>query len=580
MPTSTLLRRPAVLLVLGLCAIAAVTTLLGRLTNGPAADTKPITLPDTSGMVAYPAFSPDGNRLAYSQRGTSKEDAFQLFQRRLPTGAAVQLTTGSAQLTANDISPVWSPDGASIAFLRVENGRAQCIVIPADGGQERKLAEFPAADATQTQPRLAWSRDGKSLAAVVGGENQPAAIAIVDIANGALRRITNPPDGTEGDWSPAISSDGTMLAFSRSGAGEGADLDICDLSGGNLRRLTFEDHAIHGVAWMPSGGDLIYATRLGNGMKLWRIAASGGSPREVFLPTNTASDPAVSAMRNRLAYTETPTVSSVWRASLDSPSAAGHPILRSGGREFSPSYSPDGARIADISDQSGFEEIWISDSEGGNRVQITNLKGPQPGRPLWSPDGKWLLFDLGHGGGGEVDKILAQPGSKPVRLLSGGAGASWSHDGKSIYFEQRGGIWKASADGGAPEQVTERLGSGSPVESPDGKFLYYRNRRSIWRMPIAGGEEERVFEPEFGLFGGQPQPAQKGIYYQGVDRGERALIVSFFDYATKRSSVAFRVRMADFSVPVSFSLSPDGRYILYPMVDRSQTNLKLVENFR
>jgi Tol biopolymer transport system component len=578
MPSSTLLRRPAVLLVVGLCAIAAVTTVLGRLTNAPAGDAKPVTLPDTAGVVAYPAFSPDGNRLAYSQRGVAKDDAFHLFIRRVPSGAAQQATQG----TSNDISPAWSPDGASIAFLRVENNRTECIIIPANGGQEHKVAEFPSGDTAQMQPRLAWSHDGKSLAASLaappGGDNQPAAICLIDIANGAIHRITNPPDGTEGDWSPAISPDGKTLAFARSGSGAGADIYVCDLAGGNLRRVTFEDRAIHGLAFTPNG-EVIYATQLGNGTKLWRIAINGGSPRDLFLPGRDASYPAVSATHDRLAYTESPSVSSVWRAALDSPSSTGHPILRSSGREFSPSYSPDGQRIADISDQSGFEEIWISDAEGGNRVRITNFKGPQPGRPLWSPDGKWLLFDLRRSGGAEVDKMLAEPGSKPVRLLNGGRGASWSHDGKSIYFEQRNVIWKASADGGNLEPVTERFASDAPVASVDGKFVYYRNRRSIWRIPTEGGAEEEVFDPEFG-FGGRPQTAKKGIYYQGFDRGERALIVSFFDYATKRSSVAFRVRMADFSVPVSFSVSPDGKYILYPMVDQSQTNLKLVENFK
>jgi dipeptidyl aminopeptidase/acylaminoacyl peptidase len=212
MPSSTLLRRPAVLLALGLCAIAAVTTLLGSLTKGPAVESKPVTLPDTAGVVAYLAFSPDGNRLAYSQRGVSKDDAFHIFVRRLPSGAAQQFTTGSS----NDISPAWSPDGGSIALLRLDAGRAQCIIVPANGGPERKVAELAAAGAIQPLPRLSWLRDGKSLAVVTGGENQPASIALVDIANGSLRRITNPPDGTEGDWSPAISPDGSTLAFTRS----------------------------------------------------------------------------------------------------------------------------------------------------------------------------------------------------------------------------------------------------------------------------------------------------------------------------------------------------------------------------
>ena len=64
------------------------------------------------------------------------------------------------------------------------------------------------------------------------------------------------------------------------------------------------------------------------------------------------------------------------------------------------------------------------------------------------------------------------------------------------------------------------------------------------------------------------------------DRGERAMAISFFDYSSKRSSAAFRMRVADFSAPMSFDVSPDGKYILYPMVDQSRTDLKLVENFK
>jgi Tol biopolymer transport system component len=576
MPASTLLRRPAVLLALGLCAIAAVTTMLGSLTKGTAVESKPITLPDTAGVVAYLAFSPDGNRLAYSQRGVSKDDAFHIFVRRVPSGAAQQFTTGSS----NDISPAWSPDGGSIALLRLDGGRAQFIIVPANGGPERKIAEFPAAGVIQPLPRLAWLRDGKSVAVVTGGENQPASIALVDISNGSLRRITNPPDGTEGDWSPAISPDGSTLAFTRSGASEGADIYLCDLSGGNLHRLTFDDRTIRGLAWMPGGSDLVFAGALGNGMRLWRIAVNGGSPRNLFLSGNFPGYPTVSLAHNRLAYTESPSVSSVWRAPLDASAPAGRPILRSSGREFAPSYSPDGKRIADISDQTGFSEIWVSDSDGGSRVQITSFKGPQPGRPHWSPDGKWLLFDLRRDGGGEVYKTLAEPGSKPVRLLNASSGATWSHDGKSIYFQQHGFLWKAAADGGNPEQLTGRPGGSGGVESVDGKFLYYRDRRSIWRVPTNGGAEEAAFDTDFGFFGGPLQTAQKGIYYTEFDRGGRAMVISFFEYSTKRSSPAFRMHIADFSVPISFEISPDGKYILYPMVDQSQTNLRLVENFK
>jgi hypothetical protein len=58
------------------------------------------------------------------------------------------------------------------------------------------------------------------------------------------------------------------------------------------------------------------------------------------------------------------------------------------------------------------------------------------------------------------------------------------------------------------------------------------------------------------------------------------MLVSFYDFTTRRNEVAFRMKDADFFQAMSFSVSPDGKYILYPRVDQSQTNLMLVGNFR
>ena len=126
MASRSFFHRPVVLLILALCAVAAVVSLLGKLTGGADSAKKPIPLAAAHGAEAYPSFSPDGKRLAYSAHQNASE-GFHLFIRDLPSGEERQLTGGNG----SDIGPAWSPDGASIAFLRLEDEHAACMVVPA-----------------------------------------------------------------------------------------------------------------------------------------------------------------------------------------------------------------------------------------------------------------------------------------------------------------------------------------------------------------------------------------------------------------------------------------------------------------
>jgi Tol biopolymer transport system component len=576
MPSSSFFRRPAVLLALALCALAAVVSILGKLTGGSDSG-KVVTLFSPLGTEAYPATSPDGKRLVYSVR-LAKGEGYHLFVRDLPMGGRRQLTSA----VASDSGPAWSPDGSSIAFLRIEGEQVQCMVAPAAGGPERKVADCGAEpDMQAPMPAVAWTPDGKSLAISAAAEKQLPAIALVPAEGGPPKRVTSPPEGTLGDSTPAVSPDGKALAFVRATSAEGADIYLCDLAGGNLERLTFDDRPIRGIAWMPDGGHLVYSAQRMGAWRLWRLPVGGGSPTEVTATGDNACYPAIAPGGGRLVYTRGQSLAAVWRAALDAHDE-GQPLIRSTGREYAPSYSLDGQRIADISDQTGADEIWLSDSEGGHRVQLTRFKGSvRPFQPRWSPDGQWLLYVARGAGGAEVD-IIPAAGGKSRRLLPGVSNASWSQaswsqDGKSIYYVARNQIWRAAADGSGQRQITNQGGMAQPEESPDGKYVYYRKWRSIFRVPVGGGNEEEIVQP-IGWIAAGPEMTRKGFYYSEVGgRGRRSATVSFYDFATGKITGAFDVDRPDLA---GGAVSPDGKYILYPRVDQSDANLMLVEGFR
>ena len=114
------------------------------------------------------------------------------------------------------------------------------------------------------------------------------------------------------------------------------------------------------------------------------------------------------------------------------------------------------------------------------------------------------------------------------------------------------------------------------MESADGKYVYYRKWRGMCRMPANGGKEEEISQPDQAMFWSGVQAAPKGLYYVEGMRGPRAQALSFFDTGTKRSSVVFRAA-GDLT---AFSVSPDGKWVLYPRVDSSETSLMLVEGFK
>ena len=92
------------------------------------------------GVEWYPALSPDGKQVAFSWNG-EKQDNFDIYVNFLDSGEPLQLTTHPGL----DAWPAWSPDGRMIAFWRWLRGTGyiDVLTVPALGGAERKILQFP-----------------------------------------------------------------------------------------------------------------------------------------------------------------------------------------------------------------------------------------------------------------------------------------------------------------------------------------------------------------------------------------------------------------------------------------------------
>jgi Tol biopolymer transport system component len=249
-----------------------------------------------------------------------------------------------------------------------------------------------------------------------------------------------------------------------------------------------------------------------------------------------------------------------------------------------PQFSPDGKRIAFVSDRSGKAEIWACDSDGSNSIQLTSFRGPSVTTPRWSPDGRYIAFDSDAEGEYDIWMIGAN-GGKSQRMTTDPANdgnPSWSHDGQWIYFDSaRTGeqqVWKIPASGGEAIQVT-RDGGFAPLESRDGKFLYYVKSladTSLWKIPIEGGRGTKVLEGVHDYL--DLAIVERGVVF--VPTRDPASL-QFFSFATNKIRP-----LANFDRPIALgavgglSVSPDGRWILCTHFEQAGSELMLVENFR
>jgi len=572
--------RRGALAVLAAALVAATGLALYTLRSGPR-EPAPRLVPFTSlpGLKRQPAFSPEGNQIAFTWNGDQGEQ-YSIYVKLIEAGSPLRLTESPGV----DASPAWSPDGRHVAFRRQAPTGSGYYVIPALGGQERRLAPSFSVP-SQWGRSLDWSPDGRSLAVV----DRPSANArlnllLIPVGAGETRSLLQRPPAFL--QNPVFSPDGSALAFVAGPGFLSQDIHVVPAAGGEPRQVTSEKQNIAGLAWSVDGRDILFSSNRGGLFALWRIPASGGQPQLVTAPGEDSYAPAVSQRGRRLAYVRMKVDWNVWRVPRPAGGAEATPpvkLIASTREDWQPEYSPDGRKIAFISIRSGSQEVWVCDSDGSGPVQVTAFRGPPTGTPRWSPDGRRLVLDSRAAGQADVYMVDADGGA-PLALTtepSEDVIPSWSRDGRWVYFSSdRGGrerIWKVPAEGGPAVAITED-GGRAAVESADRRWLYYWKAGAVWRRPLGGGAEERVLEHRRW---GNWVLSNEGIYVL-IDADTAGPAIGFFSFAGRRLE---RLRALEKwpqldDYPPAFDVSPDGLWMLYGRVDQVDNDIILVEDFR
>ena len=462
-----------------------------------------------SGLDFYPAFSPDGNIIAFSSDRTG---SFEIYVKQLVTGAKeVQITSDGAQ----NIQPAFSPDGSLIAYTSKRGG---IWLVPVSGGTPRQLTEsgtFPAWSPNGLL--IAFSDKSNQLSDPSGrNANSGATLWLVSTDGGEPKRLTQPVNPAGGHAAPSWSPDGKRILFDTNDPSY-SEVWSVSAQGDDLKKLSGNLKLATDAVYAPDGKSVLFVAEGGSYLYQVNLSVTGdavGEPIKIFDARNSRiRNLSVAAKAKRIVYSAMTLNSNLWEMPVlpNGDAAQGetvHLTQNTNIRNTHPAFSPDGKRIAYASyDGSSQSQIWVMDADGNNKIQLTTGSDGNFS-PEWFSDGKRIGYKSGIGVSvvtveGEVVKKLfdLDPSSNVARM---------SPDGKQFAFSstRNGGItnvWLISSEGGEPRQLTfDKVRASFPTWSPDGKLVAVgmtnNGEPGIYIIPQEGGEPEQLLSDKSPTF--------------------------------------------------------------------------------
>ncbi|HKZ32607.1 MAG TPA: hypothetical protein VJ648_09675, partial [Vicinamibacteria bacterium] len=386
-----------------------------------------------------------------------------------------------------DTAPAFSPDGERIAFCSERDGPRSIYVMGSTGESVKRL--------TDSGFDPAWSPDGKQIVFSDRegqdpySRNVPAHLWVVPAAGGEIRQLTRQGDAVQPRWSP----NGRRIAYwgLKEGSGQRDIWTIpADATGEPVPLEVTSDPTMDwNPAWSPDGRSLYFASERGGSMNLWRVAideASGrlrGEPEPVTTPSRTSGSISFSRDGRLLMFVSSDRRSTIQRLGMDP--ATGHvtepprPAFQGSRVIYTQDISPNGEWIA-FTPLGGREDLFVVKSDGTGYRQITDDAARDRG-PKWTPDGTRIGFYSDRGGRYETYTI--RPDGSGLEQLTQATGPArtdfaWSPDGKRIAVDDGTRTWVEDLTKPRDQRQSEPLPAlegGNSLQprswSPDGSTL-------------------------------------------------------------------------------------------------------------
>ncbi len=470
-----------------------------------------------------PALSADGNWLAFSLHGD-------VWRCSSSGGVAERVTVHAAY----DGYPAWSPDAKWIAFSSDREGSYDVYVMPAGGGIPRRMTQHPGDDFV-----CDWSPDGSELLFASDREGDPPDLYAVELRTGMIRRVTSETLGARyGRYSP----DGATIFFSAGNRewwqwrrADGAFTEIRSVSarGGPSKPIAGGEGFVcmPGVArnrlfWVESDGT-------GVGIRSGSMTSGGTAPIQMAAPSPISwltcargsgllvierdgrlwscdtdkalalqavhvdarsdtrrmaqrterqqrgfQDLSVSPDGKRVAFAAG---GDVWMAPIGGGDATR--LTAAAGAERSPTWSPDGKRIAYVAVRNDRADLFECDVESRKETRLTDDVDAES-EPRYAPDGRRIAYVASVRAGAELRVVyLDAPPSEPLgnrTILARSAkliGCDWSPDGRWLVYSAYSGpdvcdLYVVPAVGGTVTNLTRSAGRlERPVWSRNGAMV-------------------------------------------------------------------------------------------------------------